>query len=541
MKLKKIYNLSLLLGLGIITYSCNLEYFDNAELEEFTFNPSLAVAIGEVNYKVSDLFAQLDDPNVVIEPNSDNVVTLSYVEELSGQSASEFITISDQGFTGSVPAGTTNIAAPIATTVSVSETLIYDLALENAQEFDSVFFNGGNFVVDITSGIQSDVNFTLTVRSLVNKVSGLPLVATGVVSQSNTTFNDISPLTEYKGVFSNDGSGGVSFNKVLIDVVYDISIAVGDNLNATDKLDFAVNFVQPEFEQIFGFVGRTNLDLSSQTIDLDFFNSFGEGTIRFAEPKFIFSFDNGYGFPIGIDFQNVSATDANGMNIDLTGAVTESVQIVNAPTVEQSGQSVQTNITLESSNSNIAELMSSKPSTMTFDIAAQTNPPTGPVQFNYLNATSFLEVDVQLEIPLYIGIDNLSTEEALDFSNIESLDQVESAMLRVIVDNGIPLSGNIEVIFMNGSNPVYTISDRPLFDAPAVGNDGRVSADAQSLVDIEIDQAGITAISNANQILLRVTVNTTGASSGDNVRLFDDYELNVKLAMQAKLNVSSGN
>lgn len=541
MKLKKLYNLSLLLGIGLVTYSCNLEYFDNAELEEFTFNPALAVSIGEIDYTVSDLFEQLDDPNVVIAPNSDNIVTMSYVEQLSGQSASEFITIQDQGFTGSVPAGTTNIAAPIATTVNVNETLIYDLALENAQEFDSVFFSAGNFVVDITSDIQSTVNFTLTVRSLINKTTGLPLVATGTVSQSNTTFNDTSPLSEFNGVFSDDGVGGVGSNKVLIDVVYEISIAVGDNLNATDKLDFAVNFVQPEFDQIFGYVGQTNLDLSSQTIDLDFFSSFGEGAIRFADPKFTFTFDNGYGFPIGIDFQNISATDADGMNLDLTGTVTENVQIVNAPTIMQNGESVLTDISLESSNSNIAELMSSKPTTMTFDIAAQTNPPSGPVQYNYLNATSFLEAEVQVEIPLHIGIEDLSTEEALDFSNIENLDQVETVVLRVIIDNGIPLSGNVEVVFMNGSNPVYTISDRPLFDAPAVGNNGRVTADAQSIADIEIDQAGITAISNANQVLLRVTVNTSGASSGDNVRLFDDYEMKVKLAMQAKLNISSGN
>lgn len=112
MKLKKLFYLIILPGIALLTYSCNLEYFDNAELEDFTFNPSLAVSIGEISYSVSDLFEQLNDPNVNITPNSEDVVTLLYVEQLSSQDASELITIQNQGFTGSVEAGITAINAP---------------------------------------------------------------------------------------------------------------------------------------------------------------------------------------------------------------------------------------------------------------------------------------------------------------------------------------------------------------------------------------------------------------------------------------------
>jgi hypothetical protein len=541
MRLKKLLFLMLIPGIALMTYSCNLEYFDDAELEDFTFNPSLAVSIGEITYTVSDLFEQLNDPSVAIVPNSEDVVTLLYVEQLSSQDASEFLIIQNQGFTGSVNAGINSPNSPASATINVNETFTYDLTLESGQEFDSLYFAGGNFEIDITSDIQSSVTFNLTINSLINKNTGLPLIATGTVSPSNTTFTTSSPLTDYKGIFINDGLGGISSNKVLIEVDYAIAIEIGDNLNSTDALDFEVNFSQPDFEQVFGFIGQDQLDLSSQTIDLDFFSSFDEGIIRFADPKFTFNFDNKFGFPIGIDFQNVSATDAGGASLALTGLVTESVQVINAPTIDQLGESVRSEVTLEVANSNIDELMSSKPTSMTFDVVAETNPVTGPVQYNHLGSDNFLDVDIEVEIPLHIGLDNLTAEESMNFSNIENLDQVESIVLRIIIDNGMPMGGDVEVVFMNGSNPVYTISDRSLFISAPVGNDGRVSASAESIVDIEIDQTGIEAISEATQVLLRVTLSTTDVGDGVNVKLYDDYQMDVKLAMQAKLNLSSGN
>lgn len=541
MRVKKYLCLLLISSFTLITYSCNLEYFDNAEWEDPVFSPTLAVAIGEISYTVSDLFEQLNDPSVAIVPNSENVVTLLYVEQLSSQDASEFLIIQNQGFNGSVDSGIDSPNSPARTTINVNETFAYDLTLESGQEFDSISFAGGTFEVAIVSDIQSEVTFTLTISSLVNIESGLPLVATSTVSPSNTSFNLVQDLADYKGIFSNDGLGGVSSNKVLIEVEYAIAIEVGDNLSSDDALDFEVNFIAPEFQQIFGFIGQDQLDISSQTIDLEFFNSFDEGVIRFADPKFTFSFDNKFGFPIGIDFQNVTATDADGVTLALTGSVTESVQIINAPTIDQLGESVSTEVTLEVANSNIDALMSSKPISMTFDVVAVTNPTSGPTQYNYLEGDSYLDVNIEVEIPLHIGLENLTAEESMDFSNIENLDQVESVILRMIVDNGIPMSGDVEVIFMNGNNTVYTISNRSLFDGAPVGNDGRVTSSVETIVDIVVDKAGVEAISEATQILLRATLSTTGASAGENVKLFADYRMDIKMAMQVKLNLSNGN
>ncbi len=542
MRLKKIRHFILILGLATLFNACNLEYFDNAEFQDFVWDPTLAVPVGEISYTVSDLFEELNDPNAAISTNTENVVSLLYVEELSAQDASAFLAVRDQGFAGQLNSGIDSPNSPVATNINVNETFAYDLSLNAGEEFDSIFFSGGNFELALNSGIQSEVSFTLTFQSLKDINTDAPLVVNGVLSPASPSFNFDSPLSTYKGVFTDDGLGGLTTNKVLVDLEYNIAIEVGDNLTANDGLDFNMSFTNPVFNQIFGFVGREQLDINSQSIDLDFFNSFGDGAIRFADPKFTFSFDNSFGFPIGIDFRNVAATNSDGEVLNLTGPVTESVQVIGAPLPVQIGQSVKTDIVLEVANSNIDALVSHKPTRMTFDVVAEPNPITGPVQGNFLDANSFLDVDIEVEIPLHIGIESLTAEESMNFDNGEDLDQVKSVMLRLIIDNNIPMGGNVEMVFRNGTGPVYTITDRALFSGAAVGGDGRTTEVTQTITDVVLDEAAVRAIQNATTILVRATLSTTGATSGENVKLFADYQMDIKMAMQASLAIdSSGN
>ena len=528
-------------GIVLMLYACNLEYFDNAEFQDFEWNPSLAIPLGEISYSVSDLFNELNDPNVAISSNAENVVTLLFVEELSAQDASTFLSVQDQGFNGSLQSGVAVPASPIATTINVSETFTYNLSTNGSEAFDSIFFSSGTFDVNLSSDLQSDVDFTFTIHSLKDKNTDAALVLNGTMTQASPTFNSTNQLADFKGDFTDDGQGGAATSStVLVDLEYTINVEVGDNLNANDEVSFDISFSNPVFDQIFGNVGQEELDLNSQTIDLDFFSSFDNGNITFAEPKFTFSFDNGFGFPIGVDFQNVIATNSDGTDLALSGAVTQTAQIVTAPTLNQVGQSVKSEIILSADNSNIDDLMSHKPVEMTFDVVAQTNPPSVPFTGNFLDANSFLDVDIEVEIPLNIGIENLTAEQTMNFDNGEDLDNVKSVMLRLIVANGIPMGGSVEMIFRNGNTPVYTITDRPLFEAAPVGANGRVSSDAESVTDVTIDEDGINAMKDATSILVRATLNTTGVGSGEVVKLFNDYEMDIKLAMQAVLSVSTG-
>ncbi len=526
--------------LAFFCYSCNLEFFDNAEFQEnFTWNPSLAIPVGEITYTVSELFQELNDPNVAIVSNSENVVTLLFVEELEAQRASEFLTVDSQGFEGNVNSGIDTPNSPVATVLNVSESFQYDLTLSGQERLDSILFSGGNFTVELSTTIDPNVDFTLTIPSLVNKTTGLPLVVTGSLTQASPTFNSDDLLSDYKGVFTDDGSGGVTSNSVIVELEYEIFVEVGDNLNASDEVRFDVSFTDPEFDRIFGNVGNDELDLSSQTVELDFFSSFENGTIRFADPQFSFRFENSFGFPMGVDFQNVTARNSDGVELALSGPVTEAVQIIDAPTVEQIGQSVRSEIVLNTDNSNIDDLMSHKPIEMTFDVSAITNPPTGPSQYNFLGVDDFLDVDIEVEIPLDIGLDELSAEQTMNFDNGSDLEEVKSLMLRLIVDNGIPMGGTVEMVFRNGSTPVYTITDRPLFSAAPVDGNGRVTENVQTVTDVLLDEDAINAMENATSILVIATVSTTGVGSGQEVKLFSDYEMNIRVAMQADLSISS--
>lgn len=54
-------------------------------------------------------------------------------------------------------------------------------------------------------------------------------------------------------------------------------------------------------------MGNQALEVNSQSIQLGFFDIFSDGELRFANPKVEFTFENEFGFPIGVDYSRISA------------------------------------------------------------------------------------------------------------------------------------------------------------------------------------------------------------------------------------------
>ena len=53
-----------------------------------------------------------------------------------------------------------------------------------------------------------------------------------------------------------------------------------------------------------------SFSFSSQSLNpIDFFDSFGQGAVTFANPKMKIKASNGYGFPIGVDLSNIRAVN----------------------------------------------------------------------------------------------------------------------------------------------------------------------------------------------------------------------------------------
>lgn len=531
--------LALTLVFGTLT-ACNLDYFRDATFGDFVWDPTLAVPIGEISYSIEELFDELNDAGATVGTNNENIVTLSYVEALQSQSASAFLAVLDQNFAGGIQAGV-NINSPgVSSTITVNESFEYDLSQRSGEQYDSIFFSGGNFDVSFSSALGADVDFTMTVQSLREKSTGNPLTITGSLNQGGGNFNSNNSLADFDGIFTRDAAGNVTTNTVLIEMEYTIAVTPTTVINSTDRVSFDVSLANAEFQTVFGDVGTSGLDVNFQVVNLDFFRNFDATGIRFAEPVFSFVFENGFGFPLGIDFRSISSIGSEGQIVPLTGTAIDNPTIVNAPTADNIGGVVTSTLELNSTNSNIADMLAVQPRKVIMEVNAESNPATGPSQYNFVDINSLLDVSVNVDIPLVMNVNNLIAEEFMDFDNGGDLEEAKRLMFRVIAENELPMGGDIELEFLDANdNVVHTVSERPVFTGAPVGGDGRTTEATVTTADIEFTDTEIRAIEQATRVRVVARLATTNAGSGDAVRFFSDYELNVRLAAQADVEIGT--
>lgn len=519
--------------------SCNVKYFESTEFGDIIFDPSLAIPVGSITYTVSELFEELNDGGAVIAPNSEDVVTLTYTETLQSQAASSFLTVLDQGFSSSLLSGTNLSNPPVATTITVSELYEFDLSQTGGESYDSMLFNAGSFNFSASSDLGADVDFVATFRSL-EDASGT-IVMNGSLPSGGASFSQSTSLAGGKGLFHLDDGGNPSSSKFLVNIEYTISVGTTNSITAAQRVSFDIGINNTTFQTIYGSVGNQALTLGQQDISLDFFSTFDGGGITFADPTIRFIFDNSFGFPMGIDFQEITAVSGDGTNISLQGSVVDNLQIVNAPSINQEGQSVRTEIEINTANSNISTLISSKPTRFLVDVGAESNPATTPSVYNFIDVSNVLDVSAEIEIPLELNIRDLAAEEIIDFGSGGDLEDARRLLFRVIAENELPLGGSVELQFRDGNGDViYTVDDRPAFAAASVGADGRTNETAMSTVDILIPEEGIRIIENAVTINVVATLTTTDAQSGTPVKFFNDYELRFQLALQADAEINTG-
>ncbi|MFT6053913.1 MAG: hypothetical protein ACJAS3_000507 [Roseivirga sp.] len=538
----KTKTLLLFCSLGVITLGCNLEYFGEAVLEDFEWNPSIALPIGEISYSVSELFEDLDSAGVDISPNSDDIVTITYEEELKAQNANAFVSMVNQSLNEKRSPGI-NVSNPgVASQVSINDVFAFDWQTSFEEVYDSINFSDGSIQLMISSDIDADITYSLTIQSLLKKPDRTPLTLSGTLSTQNPSFTFNDELKTYLADLTQDVNGDATNNSVVVNLDYEINIAPNSSIQETDGIEVSLTFGQPQFDAAYVFLGQRPIDVSFDLLNLDFFDTFGEGTIDFAEPVFKFTFDNSFGFPLGIRFNEMAAVTQIGEIINLSGDIVNRVNVVEGPQLADSGSSIETTIAISANNSNLPDLVNSKPSKVIVDVTAFANPVEAPFQYNYLINSSQLRIKGVLEMPMIVNINQLTSTQRVDLNISSTLEQANRLLLRIITENELPLGGNIELSFVDAGGDILLVKEEvAFFNAAAVGPDGRTTGAVSQTVDITLTNEEIRLMESSVGIDVKMRLNTTNSNSGMSVKFFSDYQLKIKLAAQADVIITNSN
>ncbi|MBC6410747.1 MAG: hypothetical protein GDA42_09880 [Ekhidna sp.] len=528
----------LLLTYGLMLYACgtNELEFDNIEIQRI--NGIYGLPLGEISYTMRELLQEAAIQDDALQVGADSVYILTYTDNISYTAQDEFVQIND--ITGSgiltVPNSLATGVVTSPRTVTISDSYVQTYDAQEGEELDSVFYNGGELSVTVTSTANvSRVDFQFTFKNTLNLNTRNPIIVAGTLNSPGIG-NAAEDLANHVTLLSETTN-----NEFELDFEVSFVLSAGQELMGNDIVTFDFTYGNQSFSVIYGKFGQNTVQVGDETIDFDFFSDLDEG-ILFGEPTLRFNFVNAIGIPLAIDFSSMYADDgAGGNQIFLEGPITRVNNLPEIAAAPDLNSTSETTIEITPSNSNIRSVLATSPLRIVFDVAGTSNyyDPDNS-ESNFIEPNNSITADVDLEIPLDIRLEDFQESFRFGLSGGLDISDVDSVFLRVVTLNGLPFSGSLAMEIQDENEQMlYTIPERVVVNTPFINVSGEVTDPNNTSVDIPLSSEAVDALGVGSFINMVLTINTPASQTSDEifVKIRSDYSIQIKVGLGGQVDI----
>jgi len=466
-------------------------------------------------------------------PVIDSEVTL---DELIGEISEEaFISVDPDGllrfrYSGAVPAVGTDVIfrrlEDIARGVFLPITSNRQAAPFGGADdidVDELYIQSGELTYNLPNVYDRPVTVTLRIPDAT--LAGVPFsVTTELPAYSGTgdvpTFanpNNAVDLTDYIISLPNDS----------LYFEYDIIDAAGNEL--APPVNTVVNITNLRFVYMQGYLGQANYPGGRDTIDVDFFDNYLEGEVNFLDPTITMTLTNTFGVPALAEVATLEVIDLEGNRIPITGqAVTDGFRF-NFPRIP--GDTATTVFVFDTTNSNIAEVLSARPVALDYEINAIINPDGDESIVGFLTDTSAYSARVDVEIPLLGNARDFTVRDTFPIDLMGRFEQVTGVDFRLTTRNELPLGIRLEGTFIDAmGNALADLADGELqlLQAAPIDAEGNFTSATEEINDIVFRGDRLDAIRNADRLVITLDITSSGGGTPF-VRITDDQVIRVLL------------
>lgn len=495
----------------LIIASCNLP--TREELLDETKNALWAVPLINDEIKIQDLFTSEDPDNATrIYSNSEGKVFVSYEGEVLNDPAS-VVFPPIFGF-GNIILADTFFQLDLAMGVS-------------GNSIDSAVF------------LQDQLNFNFISSSKV------PLTVTVYIDEivkdgkklSQTVFFPGSPdgkEVTIVGEFIKLNGWSLKGNNNIITFHYDARTSTNERV-LIDRVSFAFNILQ--FSYLQGYFPQSSRPVIGSFIPINLYNRWIGGTMNFVEPKVAMTVENSFGFAVGTDFKEMSIENLEGVKLNLESEIIDNGLIFNYPGFDEMNVVKYTNFEFNKNNSNIAIIFNDRVAKFNYAIDAVANPLGDPDFLGYMTDKSYYSVQVKVEVPMHLAINNLQLVDTFDV-NINFEDNlIDTAEIKMVLENNFPLDVTAQFYMLDEKNNVIDsiFSDGPIFLKGGTynGNSELTNVGKQEIfIDFPSDK--ISNLKNTKRILAKPTFVST-PNGLEPLWIYDSYGLKVKMGAKFSL------
>lgn len=500
-------------ALGLLAvWSCKQD-IDFDKFNEISLQPELAVPLMRGTLTLSDLVA--NDSTFTVDP--DNGVRIITVQDsLFGFSAVEFVQIPDQD---PVPLPMVNGDPP----------LDFDIGLGTlaGAELESAVYQEGQlkYGIQIPAAAGNDVQVEFTFKNAT--LGGQTFSSVFTLPANLTEMNDSLDISGLNIDFSNAGQG-VNFLGLRAEILDDGGLA------ASVPVILTIQFTGVKVSEAVGFFGQRQVSIPDGSFDLDLeaLENFASGFVL-TDPKITLRAESS----MGVDFTIIpNFTGINTLN-DIVPLNPDSAE-VKGPTTP--GASITSDIIIDRNNSNIVNFLASLPQEIFYSGGAALNPNKDPLTTtNFVDANSFVNMGLEIDLPLRFSADNMRLEDTIEAGIASGEIEIDTLVLYIKTINGFPFDMNVNLTFLDSltGDSIGNIN-LDLLQAATVDANGRViTKNEPPTIVRSLTKSEIDALNRTDKIRIRGSLNAPGQNNPNNspdVKMFTDYSLEILVATQAR-------
>jgi len=544
MWLKRFIPYAAILSLLVIVVSCmNDEWL--ADKYDFTvrWEPGFEGPLVFGDLSIEDMLTKFDTSGYLIE---DSTGFLYFIFDTSETiSAEDYVDIPDQDFLQvffqsevDIPGST---LGNIGDTINFKQVKSFQWERFGDERFDSVYMKGGEIVIFVTSTI---------------KHTGILTIYTDQIKSNGQPYRQVIEVSDPSGNFSTTVRVPLAGSSMYLDNTnpdstylgmtfeFDV-INSGADILASEIVSITKTFEALDYQSIYGYAGvYDSLIIDKEVIEFSSLPDDFVGRIQLADPRLTLKVGNSFGLPFGIELRDLEARFKDASMTPIALAPDVNPIIINAPTIAQVGETILSETTVDSNNSNINQIASTDLTGLQFSVNAIGNP-TGFMN-NFVLDTSHLDVTVEVVIPMHLRAEGLELGEIFDFEigNGEgfSRENVKSFMFQLETENGLPLEVSTQVYFMDGDenelDSLFNEQNWNILPSGVIDEDGKVIMTTYNQVEVILTESQIDNVFIAEKIMVKILVETTDEGSRD-IKFYSTNSLGFKLGARAEVSVTS--
>ncbi len=501
----------------ILLGACNKDKFNTDRMKQTSYSPSIAAPVINSDLGVYDIMARTDSTNVSVN-NSTGLVSLVYDGEMISFEGDNFVDIPDQ----SVSTQTVNYSS--GSGGSASYTYTFD-AGNPQNEIDSLWLKAGTMDLTINGSSSGDLEI---------KVPGLR-DGNGNTFSKTVSFNNSNTSKSYSlsGHHWNLNPSGTTPNEAKFEFTV-------SNVSSNGSVDVDVSLNGLDFEAVFGYFGQQQIAFSEDSILLKVFKESRPGVFQLNDSKLVLDIQNSFGIPVGIHVDTLQAINFNTGNkqsLNYTGA---NPFVINAPSMSEFGDSASTTWTIDKNNSDVNTAVNSTPKWIHHVVHGESNP-NGPNQ-NFITDESQIRIRSHLQMPLKGYAHSWGLRDTVKFDVGEDrFNNVDQVLIRTLINNGFPFLADVQLFLTdkdtNIIDSVYHDSRRQI-KAASVDNNGDVISPSEKMTTEILKGQRKVNLLDARFMIVEGGARTNGALNGDEVSIYDDQKMNVKVGLKVNGDIS---